>query len=143
MKKFLWAQTLLIAALSCQTGWATDVYECKSAGKTIYQSRPCLNSGQTVGSAMAAQNGGKPVTASSIVQASSRSSSKTMSFSECKRGSLGLQFLGSSNGKVKSTVVTDSTEAYVVKFCAEDGGGMLTCSAKDNRATFTRFKNCP
>lgn len=135
-----------MAVWLCQHSSASDVCICKGTDKstdqTIYQSRPCPNSGQTVDHAMAAQNGGKPVTAKTLAQASSRSSSKTMPFSDCKRGRLGLQFLGNHNRNIKLTVVTDNNEAYVVKFCTEDGGGMLTCSAKDNRATFIRYKIC-
>lgn len=69
------------------------------------------------------------------------SSSQPASFEECK---LNAQSVMSSVGSnYKTAVIVDTSLAYIVRICTNDGSVLVTCSSEDKKMVTTQSSDCP
>ncbi|RYL25115.1 hypothetical protein [Acinetobacter piscicola] len=129
-------------------GFATDVHKCIANGKTTYQSKPCPNTGKTIGQEMREREAlerKKHEEQQRLNAASqpsvSKSEFRTMDFSSCKRTVLATQI--SVSPQYKTSVIVNAPNNYIARICTNDGSVLMTCSGQDKKMILTKSSYCP
>ncbi|WP_180047435.1 MULTISPECIES: hypothetical protein [unclassified Acinetobacter] len=128
-------------------GFTKDIYTCTVNGKTIYQGKPCPNTGKTVGQilkekeALEQKQYEEQQRIKTANQASvSKSESVTMDFTKCKQRVLAAQLNVAPH--YKTSVIVNAPKNYVARICTNDGSVLMTCSGQDNKLITVKSSYC-
>ncbi len=142
MKYFI-GSLILIAS----SGVLADVHQCTVGGKTVFQDKPCVNTGKTVGQILKEKEAleRKQYEEQQRIKAANQASvskpeSVEMDFYKCKQRVLAAQ-LGVAP-HYKTSVIVNAPKNYVARICTNDGSVLMTCSGQDNKLITVKSSSC-